>query len=145
MISVDTNILFAAVVPDNPDHERAATFMRSLDMRDDVAISKFFLMELYVLLRNPAVVTKPLQPDAAVRVCQRFRCHGRWQIIGFPTDSQVFHDELWQGLTEKDFARRRAYDWRSALSLLRQGVTELATANEKDFRGFGFKRVWNPL
>jgi hypothetical protein len=42
-------------------------------------------------------------------------------------------------------ARRRAYDWRAALSMLRQGVTEFATVNVKDFEGFGFARVWNPL
>jgi len=42
--------------------------------------------------------------------------------------------------------RRRAYDWRAALLLfLQKGVTEFATANEKDFRDCGFKRVWNPL
>jgi hypothetical protein len=31
------------------------------------------------------------------------------------------------------------------LSLVRQGVTEFATVNEKDFRDFGFERVWNPM
>jgi len=25
------------------------------------------------------------------------------------------------------------------------GVTEFATANVKDFEGFGFARVWNPI
>ena len=27
----------------------------------------------------------------------------------------------------------------------REVVTEFATVNEKDFRNFGFQRVWNPL
>jgi hypothetical protein len=44
-----------------------------------------------------------------------------------------------------DFARRRAYDWRAALLLIQQGVTEFATVNEKDFRDCGFQRVWNQL
>lgn len=48
-------------------------------------------------------------------------------------------------LREADFARRRAYDWRAALLLIQQGVTEVATVNEKDFRDCGFQRVWNPL
>jgi len=145
MISVDTDILFASVVPENPNHEKAAAFMDSLHSRDDIAISEFFLLELYVLLRNPAVVTRPLQSNAAVDVCQKFRSHSRWQIVGFPLDSQAFHDDFWLRLTARDFARRRSYDWRTALSLLRQGVTEFATPNEKDFRDFGFKWVWNPL
>ncbi len=42
-------------------------------------------------------------------------------------------------------ARRRAYDWRAALLLIQQGVTDFATVNEKDFRDCGFQRVWNPL
>ena len=48
-------------------------------------------------------------------------------------------------LREADLARRRAYDWRAALLLIQQGVTEFATVNEKDFRNCGFQRVWNPL
>jgi hypothetical protein len=31
------------------------------------------------------------------------------------------------------------------LIFLHHGVTELATANEKGFGGFGFHKVWNPL
>ncbi|MFM8358316.1 MAG: hypothetical protein ACKOET_07130 [Verrucomicrobiota bacterium] len=30
-------------------------------------------------------------------------------------------------------------------ALRHDGVTEFATANVKDFEGFGFERVWNPL
>ena len=40
---------------------------------------------------------------------------------------------------------RRIYDARLAQSLRRQGVTELATGNVKDFQDFGFARVWNPV
>jgi hypothetical protein len=97
------------------------------------------------LLRNPAVLAKPLSAGAAVDVCEAFRQHPGWQVIGFPPDSRGFHDTLWPRLREKSFARRRAYDWRAALSMLRQGVTDFATVNVKDFAGLGFARVWNPL
>ncbi len=145
MISIDTNILFPAVDEDQPFHARAAAFLESLQARADVAISEFILLELYGLLRNPAVLAKPLSATAAVDVCEAFRQHPRWQILGFPPDSRHFHDTLWPRLKEKTFARRRAYDWRAALTLTQQGVTEFATVNEKDFQGFGFTRVWNPL
>ncbi len=145
MISLDTNILLPAVESGNADHARAAAFMASLDDRKDVAISEFILLELYGLLRNPAVLARPLNPTAAVDVCEAFRHHPRWQIIGFPTESRAFHDALWPRLRDKTFARRRAYDWRAGLSMLRQGVTEFATVNVKDFEGLGFARVWNPL
>ena len=64
---------------------------------------------------------------------------------GFDLDSTALHDELWRLAAGPRFARRRVYDARLALSLRRQGVTEFATANVKDFRSLGFDRVWNPV
>ena len=145
MTSIDTNVLLAAVEADNVHHQAASGFLESLQDREDVVISKFFLLELYGLLRNPAVLSRPLGALAACQVCMQFRSHPRWQLVGFPPDSRAFHDQFWPRLRDRNFARRRAFDWRAALSLLRNGVTELATANVRDFQGFGFKRVWNPL
>jgi len=145
MLSIDTNILLPAVDAGNQSHAAAAAFLQSIHGRDDVVISEFILLELYVLLRNPAVVASPLSAATAARVCEAFRSHPRWQLAGFPPDSRPVHDELWPRLRAKDFARRRVYDLRSALCLLRNGVTEFATVNIKDFQGIGFARVWNPL
>ena len=77
--------------------------------------------------------------------------HGSWpgDLLVVPVTSQLQNADLI--ICEKvrpfliNFARRRAYDWRAALLLIQQGVTEFATVNEKDFRDCGFKRVWNPL
>lgn len=52
---------------------------------------------------------------------------------------------MWAKAAASDFAFRRIYDIRSALSLTAHGVTEFATANVKDFKDIGFRRVWNPL
>ena len=145
MISVDTNILLPAVNADHPENSEATAFLASLQNQTDVAISEFVLLELYGLLRNPAVLSRPLKAEAAVDVCEAFRQHPSWQIIGFPPDSLSFHQSFWPKLREPGFARRRAYDWRIALSLVQQGVTDFATINLKDYQGFGFKRVWNPL
>ena len=145
MISIDTNVLLPAVESGNPNHARAAEFLGSLHRRDDVAISEFILLELYILLRNPVVLAKPLAAADAADVCEAFRRHPRWQVIGFPPESRAFHDAFWPRLREDGFARRRAFDWRTALSLVQHGVTEFATVNEKDFCDFGFQRVWNPL
>jgi predicted nucleic acid-binding protein len=145
VISIDTNILFPAVESSSPLHAAAAAFVRSLHQRTDVIISEFILLELYGLLRNPAVLRKPLTAPAAAGVCEAFRHHSHWQIVGFPAESRPFHDALWPRLHDKTFARRRAYDWRAALALTNQGVTEFATVNVKDFEGMGFVKVWNPL
>jgi predicted nucleic acid-binding protein len=145
VLAIDTNILFPAVDGSNSSHEAATTFLKEVDARDDIALSEFVLLELYVLLRNPAVLARPLDAAKAAEVCQAFRVHPRWQILGFPKESRAFHDAFWPRLATKGFARRRAFDWRMALSLLSQGVDEFATVNTRDFRGFGFRRVWNPL
>lgn len=144
MISLDTNVLLPAIETGNPRHEVAAGFLGSLMNRGDVVISEFVLLELYNLLRNPAVLAKPLDASGAVETCEAFRHHPLWQVVGFPPDSRTFHDAFWPKLRDKNFARRRAYDWRLALSLLGQGVTEFATVNVKDFRGLGFTKVWSP-
>lgn len=145
MMSIDTNILFPAVEITNPDHPVALAFMDSVQDREDVAISEFVLLELYVLLRNPVVMPTPMKASAAVDVCETFRRHPRWQIIGFPSESRPFHDELWPKLRVHGFARRRAFDLRLSLSLTQQGVADFATVNVKDFQGMGFRTVWNPL
>ncbi|HMH52901.1 MAG TPA: hypothetical protein VK548_21870 [Candidatus Acidoferrum sp.] len=144
-MSIDTNILLPAVETKNGHHVKAAAFLESINARGDVAISELALVELYVLLRNPAVLGKPLTPADAVMVCDEFRRHPAWQIIGFPSDSRAFHDAYWPRLAARDFARRRAYAYRLALTLIRQGVQDFATVSVEDFEGFGFQRVWNPL
>ena len=103
------------------------------------------IAEFYRLLRNPAVLKHPLPADEAVEIIQTYRTHPRWRLIGFPTESRPLHDTLWQEARAKDFAFRKLYDTRSALTMTAQGVTEFATANVKDFEGLGFRKVWNPI
>jgi uncharacterized protein len=145
MLSVDTNILFHAVNADSPRHDAAYGWIASLPADEEVAISEFVLAELYGLLRNPVVLRHPLDADETVKIVQSYRNHPRWRLIGFPLDSRPLHDALWQRAARKDFAFRRLYDARAALTMVAQGVTEFATVNVKDFAGFGFRRVWNPL
>lgn len=145
MISLDTNLLLASLVANHADHLDARSFVDGLSRRDDVAVSELALVELYVLLRNPRVVQRPLSATKAAAVCQLFRGHGRWQLLGFPQESPKLHDALWKLAGRGQFARRRIYDLRLALTLIQQDVTEFATVNVKDFAGLGFERVWNPL
>jgi toxin-antitoxin system PIN domain toxin len=145
MLSIDTNLLFHAFNEDSPSHAAAYAWLGSLQGGDEVAISEFILAELYGLLRNPAVLKQPLDADEAVEVVETYRRHPRWRLIGFPVESRPLHDALWQKARRKDFAFRRLYDARSALTLTAQGVTEFATVNVKDFEGLGFRKVWNPL
>jgi len=145
MISIDTNLLLYAVNTASPDHVLAREFVSGLASREDVALSEFVLAEFYLLLRNPAVLERPLDPGEAAAVVSTYRTHPHWSLLGFPPDSQALHDSLWKQVAAPGFARRRLFDLRTALSLQAFGVTEFATANTKDFRDLGFRRVWNPL
>ena len=145
MLSIDTNILLHAFNEDSPGHDDAYAWLTSIQSDENVAISEFILAELYGLLRNPAVLKHALPADEAADVIRTYRSHPRWRLIGFPVESRPLHDALWQKAAAKNFAFRRLYDARSALTMTAQGVTEFATANVKDFEGLGFRRVWNPL
>ena len=145
MLSIDTNLLLYAYSEAAPEHDRALAFITALSSSETVALSEFVLTEFYLLLRNPTVLKKPLSAPAAVAVIQSYRQHPRWRIVGFPPTSREIHADLWQRSAAPGSARRRIYDTRTALCLRAFGVTEFATANVKDFEGFGFEKVWNPV
>lgn len=145
MLSIDTNVLFHATQPDSPSHALAYAWVAAQAERHDIVLSELMLAELYRLLRNPVVQTKPLTAPEAASVIDDYRRHPYWRTIGFPYPDRPCHNAIWHKAAEPDFAYRRFYDARMAISLRQQGVDEFATANVDDFRDFGFVRLWNPL
>ncbi|HEV2691789.1 MAG TPA: TA system VapC family ribonuclease toxin [Verrucomicrobiae bacterium] len=145
MISFDTNLLLYSLNQDCPEHTAARAFFDSLPTTPgSVAISELVLVELYVLLRNPAVLAKPLSaPDAAV-IIQAFRQHPRWTLLDAANAPEVMNS-VWKIAARPDVGRRVIFDARLALTLKHHGVTEFATRNEAHFKVFAFDRVWNPL
>jgi len=141
MISIDTNILFFARMEDAPQHQKAQGFLSELNSSHDVVICELILVELYGLLRNPAVIEEPLGAAEAVEECMIFRKHPRWRLA----ENAEVMASVWEKASQKGFARRRIFDVRSALTLRAHGVTDFATTNVKDFDGLGFEKVWNPL
>jgi len=122
MLSLDANLLFYAFNSACPEHARAERYLAALGPREDVALSEFILCEFYVLLRNPAVVSRPLSAGEAATVVHGYRAHPRWKIIGFPPASRPLHDELWRQAAAKGFARRRI--WLSAGRRSGRGVAD---------------------
>jgi len=145
MLSIDANILLYAINTASPWNESAHAWLTSIQHQEDVAIAEFVLAEFYGLLRNSAVLNHPLTGEEAVDIIQIYREHPRWRLIGFSMESRPLHDVLWQKARGVTFAFRKIYDTRTALTMTSHGVTELATANVKDFAGMGFRKVWNPL
>ena len=142
MISPDTNLLFAWLNRGHPDHTRAARWFDGQAGNPDLALCELCLVELYGLLRNDVLLARPLRATAAVEIIQRLRHHPQWELLDYPGGLM---EAVWNRAAAPQFARRRIYDTRLALTLRHHGVTEFATANVNDFDGFGFTRVWNPL
>ena len=141
MLAVDTNVLFAAVVAASERHASARSFLDVQANNPNFVIPELALVELYILVRNPAVVSRPLAANDAASIVARFRAHPRWQLVDH---DPAIMDDVWARMGNPGVARRRVFDLRMALGLVRHGVTELATRNVADFEGVGFKRVFDP-
>ena len=141
MLSFDTNIAVYAANSASPFHTKAVEFIQSLVIRKDVAICELVLVELYLKLRNEKIFSRPLSAEKAAAVCQSYRNNRSWVLI----ESAPIMHEVWRQAAEGQFAFRRIIDLRLALTLRHHGVTEFATANEKDFQDVGFSRLWNPV
>jgi len=141
MRAPDTNVLLYSLNADCPEFPRAREVVVELGRADDVVICELVLVELYLLLRNRAVLRRPLPAAEAVEVCQGFRRNPRWLLA----ESAPVMEEVWERAAEPEVSRRRIVDTRLALTLLHHGVTELVTRNVADFEGFEFERVWDPF
>ena len=142
MISCDANIFLHACNAQSPLQRQAAAFFAEHADDAEFAVCELVLMELYVLLRNPAVVTNPLSAPAAVEICHGFRRNPHRRVVDYPGSLMA---AIWQRVAKPETARRSIFDARLALTLRHHGVTQFASSNEKQFGEFGFERVWNPL
>ena len=141
MIGIDTNILIYARVASAPLHAKAVAFLEQCAAEPDVVLAELVLVELYLALRNPAILAPPLDAASAAAECQHLRSHPHWALV----EQAEVMGAVWQDAAVAGFARRRIIDVRLARTLLAQGVADFATVNERDFQGLGFRRVWNPL
>ncbi len=143
ILGIDTNLLLYSLNPSSVWHPAAVSFLDqqfgSVDVR--VAISDYVLTELYVLLRNPAVMASPLSAKAARDLVTSY--------LDIPNvmrlENAPIMDDVWAIAGNSDFHRRQVFDARLGLTLRHGGVTHFATANVKDFKDLGFEKVWNPL
>ena len=144
-MSCDTNVLFAVLDSDSVHHSAAVTFLNEMRDSEEFGLCELVLVELYGLLRNPTGSKRAQSGAEAARVIQQFRSHPRWLVLDYPGPSADIMRRLWDLAAKADFPYKRIYDARLAMTLRYHGVTEFATRNVKDFQGFGFSRVWNPL
>jgi len=141
VIAIDTNLFIYAQVRGGPFHDASAEFLQEMSERSDVVLAELVLVELYLALRNPAIVDPALDAPTAGAQCEAFRRHPRWRLV---ENAEVMQG-VWSAAVQPGFARRRIIDVRLAQTLQAHGVTDFATVNTKDFNDLGFRRVWNPL
>ena len=146
MISFDTTLLLYSLNQDCPEYAGARAFFASLpNDPGTVAVCELVLIELYVLLRNPAVLKQSLHAVDAASLVQTFRAHPTWTLIDYPGGSSPVMEEVWRWAVQPNLGRRVVFDARLGLTLRHHGVTEFATRNESHSTSFGFQRVFNRL
>lgn len=141
MIALDTNVLFPALEPSHRNHSRARAFVDGAPP-GEIVVCELVLVEIYVLVRNPAVCRRPLGASQATALVRRLRTNPAWRLIDYPGGLM---ERVWRASAAPGFGRRRVLDARLAITLLHHGVHELATANVKDFAGLDLSRVWDPF
>lgn len=143
MLLIDTNILLHAFNEDLPSQEAVYGWLTSIQQEEDAAISEFILAELYGLLPNPDMAKAPTGRRGSRRshsdLPQPSTLAAHWLPDGKPTAARC---PLAKSPPERV---RLSSPLRPPLPMTVQGVTEFATVNVKDYEGFGFRKVWNPL
>ena len=143
-LSIDTNLFIYAADPDSPNYEASRRFFDSLEYESStqVCICGLVLTKVYMQLRNPAIFKTPYSNIEAVEFCQVLKSNPEWTYIDY---SPEIFDKLLEFEYSNNRSFRKAIDTRIALTLRHHHVTHFATVNIKDFEGFGFDKVWNPL
>ncbi len=143
MTSCDTNILFAACNADSAHYQAARLFLHKNMHDSEFCLCEQVLMELYCLLRNPAVSRPAMGATQAVAIIRQFRTNPQWRVVDV-IPGQGIMERVWEMAEREGLPFRRVFDLRLAFTLRHHGVANFATRNTRDFGGIGFARVWDP-
>jgi len=143
MLSADTNLFLHAADPDSSSHSAARAFFEEIaSSGEEFVICELVLVELYMLLRNPALLVKPYSARESAGYCRALKQNPAWRSIDY---DPAVASKLWAWAASTKAGYRQIIDARLALTLRHHGVTAFATANTKHFKEFGFAKIWNPL
>jgi uncharacterized protein len=111
-------------------------------LENEFVVCELVLVELYMQFRSRAIFVKPYTAWEAAAYCQSLKSNPLWHCVDYDPTASC---RLWKWAVEAKAEFRQIIDARLAVTLRHHGVTQLATANVKDFKPFGFEKVWNPL
>ena len=143
MLTADTNLFIYAAAPDSRSHDQAKAFFDRVQTQgEEFVVCELVLVEIFILLRNPAVFKKPYTASEAAGYCRALKSNPDWRCIDY---DPAVSEKLWEYVSKSNAGYRHIIDARLALTLRQHGVESFATVNDKHFSDFGFKKVWNPL
>lgn len=143
MNSLDTNILLYAINSDCIEYKACnALVEQALCEPENWIIADQVWFELYRLLRNPAVLEKPLTASQATDCIKWYRESSLWLQCAWEPE---FMKDLYAFLGNNSFPARNSFDLKLAITLKRHGVNTFYTRNVKDFDDLSFFTVLNPL
>jgi len=142
MNSLDTNILYYATNADCREHAWARPVLEGLlAAPGEWVLADQVLLEYYRLVRNPAVLTRPLGAVAAARQLRFLREETGCMHCGYDI---ALWPEVMSWLERPDLPAARTFDVMLAVTLRAAGVKRFYTRNARDFSAFGFFDVVNP-
>jgi uncharacterized protein len=143
MYSLDTNILIYATNEDAPEHAKAQKVIaKLLATPNEWILADQVLLEFYRALRNPMVFENPASAPDAWRMINFYREEAGCQRCCF--ELEMWH-QLELHLKSNRFEAKRTFDAVLAITLIGNAVQVLYTRNTKDFKGFGFRSIINPM
>ena len=143
MNSLDTNILIYAVNSGCREHGHAKKiYEEMLRNPTEWILSDQILFEFYRGLRNSKILERPLNHPQALRQIEFLRQDSGVLHCSYET---TFWNDLMKGFAVKGLKSSTIFDQVLAVTLLKNGVKKLYTRNRKDFAGFDFESVINPI
>ena len=143
MNSLDTNILIYASNQDVPEYAKAQRLVGELlAAAGDWIIADQVLIEFYRALRNPVVFQRPASASDAWGMVNFYREEAGCQRCCF--ELEMWH-RLERHLQSNRFEAKRTFDAVLAVTLISNTVDVFYTRNTRDFRGFGFRSIVNPI
>lgn len=143
MNSVDTNVLIYAVNSGCEEHEKAReVYAMMLANPREWILSDQVLFEFYRGLRHPRILERPLSHSLAVEQIRFLREESGVLHCSYETS---FWELVTQGGSSANPKPIHIFDKVLAVTLLRNGVKQFYTRNERDFVEFAFEKLINPI
>ncbi|MCU0726373.1 MAG: PIN domain-containing protein [Planctomycetes bacterium] len=143
MNSLDTNLLLYATNADCAEHTRARPVIEEMIAAPgEWVIADQVLLEYYRLVRNPAVLARPLSAAEAEKRLEFFREESGVPHCGYEI---ALWPEIAKQLGRPGFRAARTFDLVLAVTLRAAGVERFLTRNVRNFRPFDFFEVVDPL